>query len=72
MSLNYREKHYVFDILPLSVCISVETLLPVYDNYYSVFGYQLKHSFSCMIITTRCLDITVGSVVVDFFELSVF
>ena len=54
--INYREKHYVFDILPLKVCISVETLLPVYDNYYSVFGYQLKHSFSCMIITTRCLD----------------
>ena len=62
--INYRKK--------LSVCMSVETLLSEYDNYYSVFAYQLKHFFTCMIITTRCLDIIVGSIVVDCFELSVF
>ena len=35
--------HLMFDIL-------LETLLLVYNNYYSVFGYQLKRSFSCMIL----------------------
>ena len=58
-------RNTVFDILPLSVCMSVETLILVYDTvrcldiswnthsrvwYYSVFRYQLKRSFSCMIL----------------------
>ena len=38
----------VFDILLLSVWISDETLFLVFE-YLSVFGYQMNHSFSCLI-----------------------
>ena len=51
----------VFDAM--KHCASCFTLIIVRNSmcliyYHSVSVYQLKHSFSCMIITTRCLDIS--------------
>ena len=39
----------VFDVLLLSVWISDESLRLVFDILLIVFGYQMKHPFSCLI-----------------------
>ena len=39
----------VFDILLLGDWISDESLRLVFDILLIVFGYQMKHSFSCLI-----------------------
>ena len=52
--ISYRSLPHVFHFR----CFEMrwdETL-----NYFSVFGYQMKHSFSCLIVwyvTAQCLDI---------------
>ena len=43
----------VFDVLLLSVWISDESLRLVFDILLIVFGYQMKHPFSC----SQCLHI---------------
>ena len=40
----------VFDILLLSVWISDDSLFPCLIYYFSVFGYQTSHSFSCLLL----------------------
>ena len=47
--LEIRLTHLVFDVLLLDVWISDKTLLLVFDIFKSVFGYLMKHFFSCLI-----------------------
>ena len=55
--LDIRLTLLVFDVLLLDVWISDERFHLVFDIFISVFGYPMKHSFSCLTYLSRCSDI---------------
>ena len=48
VGISDETPYLVFDILLLNVWLSSETFHPLFIHYFSVFGYQMKHSLSCL------------------------